>query len=611
MDPHHTEHVVLGIAAILCVGVAAQWTAWRLGLPSVLLLMAVAFVAGPVLGWLNPDELLGSLLTPLVSLSVGLVLFEGGLSLEFSEVKTIRAAVWRVVAVGAVVTWGSIAVVSHYILALEWPVAILFGALLTVTGPTVIIPMLRTLRVRGSGGALAKWEGIINDPIMVVCAVLVFEAIVGSASANAGTAVARGLFLTIFVGGGFGLVCGWALQFVLQRHWVPDYLHIALTLGVFAICFAVPNLVQHEAGLASVTIMGVLLANQRGVAIRHIVEFKENVRTLLISALFIVLTARLTLDDFASAGWESLLFAGVLIVVVRPLAIGAALFGSSVSRNDRLFLAWLAPRGIVAASLAALLAERLSAIGYESAERLAPVTIVVVAVTVAVYGLTTPPVARRLGLSLLDPQGLLIMGAHGWARKIAKAVKDAGFDVVLVDTNWKNISQAKLEGLKGYYGSLLSEASEHRMDLSAMGRLAALTRNDQANALAAVHSIERFGRARVFQLAPAEGSRGAMATEVPSHLRGRVLFSSDVTYDELDRKFAAGWELKTTPLTDAFGLAEFKERYSEKAIPLFLATSAGALHVVTPEAGLTAKDGSRLIALVPRQEGEPKAKEQS
>ena len=602
MDPHHPEQVILGIAAILSVGVASQWAAWRLGLPSVLLLMAVAFVAGPVLGWLHPDTLLGDLLTPLVSISVGLVLFEGGLSLEFPEIKNVRAAVFRVVGIGAIVTWVAIAFASWLILALPLPVAILFGALLTVTGPTVIIPMLRALRVRGSGGAIAKWEGIINDPLMVICAVLVFEAILGGAMQHASEAVARGLFLTIFVGGGLGIACGWGLQFVLQRHLVPDYLHIALTLGVFALCFAIPNMVQHEAGLVSVTLMGMFLANQKGVAIRHIIEFKENVRTLLIAALFIVLTARLTLEDFASAGWESLVFAAVLILLVRPIAIYAALTGTNISGNDKKFLAWLAPRGIVAASLAALFAERLTEIGYEGAERLAPVTIVVVATTVAVYGLTTPIVARRLGLSLLDPQGLLIMGAHPWARKLAKAVKDAGFEVLLVDTNWKNVSNAKMEDLRAFYGSLLDEESEHRIDMSSMGRFIGLTRNDQANALAATHMIERFGRARVFQLAQSEGGRGAAAEHLPSHLRGRVLFKPGVTFEFLDKCFAAGWEIKATPLTDEFKLEEFKKRYGEEAVPLFLATPAGALHVVTPEADLIARDHSKLIALIPPED---------
>lgn len=605
-DHHVTEGIVLGIAAILALGVGAQWAAWRLGLPSVLLLMGTAFVVGPVFGWLDPDTLLGPLLTPLVSLSVGVVLLEGGLSLEFSEIKQLRGAVGRIVTVGAAITWVGIAVASYFILSLPIEVAILFGALLTVTGPTVIVPMLRTLKIKGSAGTVAKWEGIVNDPLMVVCAVLVFEAIVGGAASDASTAVARGIFMTVFVGGIAGFGSAWLLQFFLKRHWVPDYLHIALTLGVFGLCFAIPNMIQQEAGLAAVTIMGVVLANQRDYAIRHIIEFKENVRTLLISALFIVLTARLSIDDFLSAGWASLLFAAALIFVVRPAAVMITFIGSSLKMQERIFLAWLAPRGIVAASLAAIFADQLVRLGYPEAERLTPVTIVLVAVTVATYGLTSPMLARRLGLSLLDPQGLIIMGGHEWARRIGKAVKDAGFEVLVVDTNWKNVSQARMDGLKAYYGSLLSEETEHRLDISGMGRIAAMTRNDEANALACMNGVEHFGRARTFQLSPSEGAQGDRPADVPAHVMGRILFAKGCTFDRLSTLFATGWEIRLTSITDTFKMDEFRARNGEDAVVMFLITPGGALNVATPGEDLMLKDGSKLIALVPPEEKEAK-----
>jgi len=432
----------------------------------------------------------------------------------------------------------------------------------------------------------------------VICAVLVFEAMIAGATAEATVAVLRGVFLTILLGGLFGALGAGLIYVLLRYHLVPDFLHIGLTLAVFAVVFTVPNHFQHESGLAAVTLMGVLLANQKTVSVRHIVEFKENVRTILIAALFVVLTARLTIEDFVQGGMMSLYFTAALIVFVRPIAAFVATTGSRLNWREKSFLAWMAPRGIVAASLSSIFAERLADAGFEGAEEMIPLTIVVVALTVAVYGLTAPVVALRLGLSQADPQGLVIMGAHEWGRKISAAVKEAGFKVYMADTNWKNISRARMEDIPSFYGSILDEDVEQHMDISGAGKFLAMTRNDEANALAAVHMAERFGRVNVFQVAPLASTKGERERKVPTHMRGRVLWGNDLTFEKIEAFFREGAIIKTTLLTPEFGFKDFKQQYGEWGIPLFLITENNRLQVFATDNPPAPRPGQTLVSLI-------------
>lgn len=596
---HSHETFAAGIALIAVLGVASQWLAWRFRLPSVLLLMTAGFVAGPVTGVLDP-AMFGGALLPMVSLAVGLVLFEGGLSLRFHEIRDTRKAVVRLVTVGALIAWAAIALLARLLLGLPWSLAILLGALLTVTGPTVIIPMLRSLRLTSRPASVVKWEGIIIDPIMVVCAVLVYEAMLTDATSTATFAVVEGLVKTIVLGGAFGVLGAALIYLPLRFRAVPDFLHIPLAIAVFAVCFVLPNGLQGESGLVSVTLMGVLLANQKSVSLNHIIEFKEHIRTLIIAALFIVLTARLSLADFAAAGPMSLVFAAALIVAVRPLSVFGAAAGTSLAKRERAFLAAMAPRGIVAASLTSIFAERLTAAGFAEAAAMTPVTIVVVASTVAFYGLTAPIAARRLGLSQENPQGILVMGGHEWARRIAAAVTEAGFRALIVDTNWKHIARARMEGLPAAHGSILGEDIFERLDLAGIGRMIALTRNEQANALAAVRFVELFGRAEVYQLPSAPGDAASRPTETPGHLRGRTLFGAEVTYDRLTALFDAGAEVRTTKLTAEFDFTAFKTRYGAEAIPLFLIGDGNRLTVFATDNRPAPKPGHRIVSLIAR-----------
>ncbi|MBN1965399.1 MAG: sodium:proton antiporter [Anaerolineae bacterium] len=590
------EEVLLGIAMIIVLGIVAQWLAWRVKLPSILVLLAFGFLAGPITGLLKPDELLGDLLAPVVSLSVGIILFEGGLSLKVSELRQIGGVVRNLIIAGALVTWLLAAGAADVLLGLDFALSALLGAILVVTGPTVIMPLLRDIRPTGQIGNILRWEGILIDPLGVTLAVLVFEAIFVGNLQQASTQAVLGFLETIVIGGVIGYVAARILNLLLRRYWVPDHLQIPVTLMAVIGAFSLADLLQPEAGLLATTVMGMVVANQKAFSVKRIVDFKENVGVMLISNLFILLAARLELSDFSYLGVNSLLFLAFLMLVVRPLAVWISTWRSRLTWREKAFAAWLAPRGIVAAATASIFAQELLHVNYPQAERLAPLTFLVIIGTVSIYGLTARFVARRLGVAQAQPQGMLIIGAHGWAREIAAALQKQGFMVLLVDTNYEHIQSARMAGLPVFYGNALAEhVLEKGLDLNGIGRLLALTSNDEVNALAALHFTEVFERSEIYQLACQEKHR---SEAVPLNLRGRLLFGPNVTYDYLERRFSEGAVVKATPITGEFSFEDFRARYNGEAVPLFQVSENGTLNIFSLDQQTVLRPGQVVISLV-------------
>jgi NhaP-type Na+/H+ or K+/H+ antiporter len=598
-SPHGADEraLFIGLAGIFVLGIGAQWLAWRLRLPSILLLLLFGFLAGPVTHLVDPQQLLGELLFPLVSVCVGLILFEGGLTLRLKELQGTGGALLGLLTVGALVTWVLAAAAAYLLLDMRLSMSLLLGAILVVTGPTVVIPMLRHIRPSGAVGPIAKWEGIIIDPIGAVLAVLVFEVetlLQQEAYVSATGAALAGLGRTLLVGGTAGVAGAWLLRTLLVRHWVPDLLDSPMVLMVVVATFTGANLLQSESGLVAVTLMGVLLANQNRVPMKPILEFKERLSVLLISSLFILLGARLDVNQFTALSWRGPVFVALLILVVRPLCVLCGTAFAGLRWNERVFLAWLAPRGIVAAAVASVFALRL---GDAAASALVPATFLVIVGTVAVYGLTSFPLARWLGLATTTPQGVLMASAHPGARAIAHALTQAGYRVVLVDNNYHHIQQARMEGLETCHDSVLSEYVREELDLWELGRLLALTPNDEVNSLACLNFSEVFGRSEVYRIATrAPGETRSETTT--THFSGRLLFGKHVTYEYLDERFAAGAVVKRTRLTREFDFERFRQQYGESAVPLFAITEGGKLIVGTADQPLAPKPGQTVIALV-------------
>lgn len=568
-----TEHLLIGITSILIFGIGAQWVAWRFKLPAILLLLISGIMAGPVFNLLDPDQLMGDLLTPFISVSVAIILFEGGLSLRFSELKNIGGVIGNLVSIGVLFTWGITAVSAYYIFPFDWELAILIGAILVVTGPTVIIPLLRQVRPSGQVGSILKWEGIVIDPIGAMLAVLVFEVIL-STSLSAATSVAvMSIVKTIFFGTLVGLAGAALIYFLLKRHLLPDYLQNPINLMVVVTVFTISNMLQHESGLWATTLMGIALANQKSARIHHITEFKENLRVLLLSGLFILLAARVELNNLLeNLNWNIVGFLAILILIARPVGVYISTIFSNLNWREKLFLSWMAPRGVVAASISSIFAISLAQNGFSHADQLVPIVFLVIIGTVTIYGLPASWIARKLGVAKPVPNGVLILGAHDWAIKIAKTIQDQGFKVLITDANWRHIHKAKTENIETHHGNILSEFALEEIDLDGIGRMLSLTPNDEVNSLAALRFGEIFGRSYVFQIPP--NTRGQTENkDVTGHLSGRILFHEKLNFEQLSTLIKPDTEIQVKKIDDTDSAADFKKASGEKYIPLFLITS--------------------------------------
>jgi NhaP-type Na+/H+ or K+/H+ antiporter len=579
-----SHDILVQLTAIFILGILAQWVAWKIRVPSILLLLGAGIAVGPGFDVIDPNTLFGDVLLPLVSLAVALILYEGGMNLRYRELRKqqIRGVLFRIVTIAVLISWVLGAATAHYIIGFAWPPAVLLGAMLVVTGPTVIGPLLRHLRLRGRVASILKWEGIVVDPLGASLAVLVFS-VLKAGGFQAGLAVATYDFgTTLVIGVSLGCAAAAILILVIRNFWVPDSLHNPVSLMLMFGSFTAANSLQHESGLFAVTVMGMSLANQKWVSIRHVLEFKETLTVLLISCLFVVLAARLQWQDFGSVGWESLLFVVVMIVVVRPLSILAATIGTSLSWQERLFLSWMAPRGIVAVAVTSVLSLELVAAGYPRGVELVPVTFLMVLVTVLVYSLSSSPLARRLGLVQVNPQGILFIGAHGWARAMAHALMNAKCNLLLIDTDWDNICFARIAGLPCVYGSALAEKTREEIDYGGLGRVLAVTANNEVNALACVRYLEDFGRKEVYQLAFPSDKHGRYETISKDHL-GRLLFRKDLSFARLSEAFGNTPEVRSTKLTKEFDFQAFKALHGDDAIPLFVLKPSGTIEVYTVE----------------------------
>lgn len=594
------EETIVQIALILGLGIACQWIAWRLRIPSILILLAVGFASGPVLNWVHPEALLGNALTPLVSLAVGIILFEGGMTLKLSELRRIGPVVRNLNSVSVVVTWAIVTAAAYYILQLSLPLAALLGGILTVTGPTVIGPLLRHVGNVGAPGTILKWEGILIDPIGATLGLLVFEAILNgtfqSVLGNSVTDGVTGFLKTAFIGTGAGVTGAWIVIQSLRRFLIPDYLQNPFVLMLVVVFFALSNTLQHESGILATTIMGILIANAKGVDTSHILEFKETLSILLISVLFIVLAAGLDLAVLNEIDGRYFGFLAVLLFVARPAAVAVATIGSDLNWRERLFIAWLAPRGIVAAAVTSLFAFQLVEAGYTEAQRLVPIIFFVIVGTVTVYGLTAVPLSRWLKLVKEYPTGFLIAGAHPWARELAVLFQKYGHKVIVVDNNAENVAAAESLGLRAIQGNILAEQVEEQVEFEGVESFLALTANDEINSLAALNYAHVFDKQNVYQIAPMQSGQREDEATIPANLRGTSLFGDKITAAQLRQWGEHGRVLHDITLSEGLTAEEFAKEYPDTAL-LFIIHRNGRIEPVVNQSTVTLLAGQSVITL--------------
>jgi len=591
------ESIFFIIAGLLAASILCQWGAWRVRLPAIIFLLLTGILAGPILGLLHPEQLLGNFLFPFISISVAIILFEGSLTLRFKEILGFEAVIRNMVSFGMVVTWLITTVTAHYVVGMSWQIAFVFGAITVVTGPTVIAPILRTVRPTANVANILRWESIVIDPIGAALSVLVYEYILTASAGSPWGHTLLFFFRLLIVGTTIGIASGFFLGTALRANWIPDFLRNIATLSVVLVSFILANGLQHESGLVTVTVMGVWLANMKDVDVQGIIDFKESISLLLISLLFITLAAQIDLQALLDLGWRALVLVLAIQFLARPLNIVISATGSKLSWPERHFLAWIAPRGIIAAAISALFAVQLEKAGFVDAKLLSPLTFFVIIATVLLQSTTANFIAKWLKVAEPDPKGFLIIGANNVARALARALAHNGVRALLSDTVRGNVTKAKIEGLACYFGNPFSEHADQYLPLTGIGRVLALSSHETINVAAAMHYRNELGADKVFVIQSKLRERISNRMRLPIQRLSRTLFARDVTHSYLSWVLAHGGTIHTTKLSRHFGFADFIKRHGYRAVPLFAIDPKHVVHVFCEELRIDPKAGWLIIYL--------------
>jgi NhaP-type Na+/H+ or K+/H+ antiporter len=586
---------------ITVLGISAQWLAWRFRLPAILLLSLAGLAAGPGLGLIHPGEQLGAMLNPLVGLLVSVILFEGGMNLRIHELKEAGPGVKRLATYGVAITWVLGSMAAHYVGALSWPVAIIFGTIIVVTGPTVIMPLLRQARLKQRPASLLKWEGIINDPIGALLAVLVFEYFQYAGSDAALLQVIGGLAAAIAASVTLGVGGGYLLGKAFSRDDVPEFLKAPVTLAFVLLCYGVANLAQHEAGLLATTLLGMTLGNMRLRSIEELRRLKEYVTILLVSGIFVILTANLDPHILTRLDWRSGVLLALVVFAIRPVSVLVSTIGLGMDWRERALLSWIAPRGVVAVTIAGVFAAGLAAKGYPGADLLLPLIVSLVLITVVLHGSTIGWLARKLGLAAASQNGILIVGASNWSTDLAIELKKMNVPILIADSSWYNMSKARLAGIRTHYGEILSEHAEMELELNDVGFLFAVTANDAYNAFVCTRFAAEFGRNQVLQL-PMHGATGTEEKKsIKLANRGLIAMREGATKEELERRHYLNWQFKKTKFTQTFSHENYLQIESAEALPILLLRPDGTVLFQSEEFPLKPAEEDVLLSFVPPQ----------
>jgi len=589
------QAVVPLIAGVAVAGVGAQWIGWRLNIPSILILLVLGLAVGPILGLVKSDAVLGTIMRPAIGLAVAIIVFEGGLSLNLRELRTAGSGVQRLVFLALPLNWllGSLA--GHYVGALAWPVAILFGSILVVTGPTVIMPLLRQSKLEPRSAAFLKWEAIVNDPIGATLTLLILSLLIllhgAGGHAIAAWSLAGHALLGILVAGALGLALPFGLKRLFHGDLTPEYLKTPIILALALGIYAAGEAIQSETGLIGATLFSVVLGNIEITGLQELRRFKESLTVFLVSGLFILLAANIDPAVLRHISWPIVLTTLAILFVARPLAIGLATIGARMTWKERLLVGWIGPRGVVAAAVAGLAADQLGAAGYADARLVLPMVFMVIAATVVLHGLTLGPLARLLGLASGSPPGLLIVGAQDWTLALGRALRPLGVPTLITDPDWHALRPARLAGLATARVEILSAKGEHLIDLRDLDYVLAATDDDAYNALVCTRFAPELGRERVHQAAPhPDGPHARTSRE----WRGKFVAHPDLTNARLNALVAEGWEFRSrTPeaLSDSHDAPAHH--------PFLIIGAEGALTFYSDDRETAPASGDRILCFEP------------
>ncbi len=580
------------LAGIIILGIVAQWFAWRLKLPAILPLILIGLLVGPVASMYTEDghKLIepvwngekglfpGDALYYFVSLAISIILFEGGLTLKRSEIRNVGPVITKLITLGSLVTFFGAGIAAHYIFGLSWQISFLFSALIIVTGPTVITPILRNIPLKKDVSAVLKWEGILIDPIGALAAVLVFEFIsVGEGKAYTITALVEFGKILLF-GFTFGFTFAHALAFLIKKNFIPHYLLNVASLSTVLLVFVMSDAFAHESGLLAVVVMGMVMGNTELPNIKELLYFKESLSILLISILFILLAANINMSDLELIfNWNTALLFGVIVFIIRPLGVFLCSTKSNLKFNEKLFIGWVGPRGIVAAGIASLFGSKLLKQGEVGAEYITPLVFMIVLGTVLLNATTARFFAKMVGVFLMKSEGILIIGASKFSRLMGDYLQKNNRHVVLVDSNQNNVTMAKNLGLEAFSANIYSDALEDNIELSDIGYLMSLTGNADINNYAINKFKKQFGEHGSFRLVSSDEMND------PENNPKEGLFSHTDDYMKLmetTRKYPAIHEIELNGVKHYQGLIEITNT-DEEIIPLFLKDGKGDLKIIS------------------------------
>lgn len=571
------DTLLFDLMLIIFLGVISQWLAWRFRLPAIVLMSIAGLAVGPFLGIIHPEESFGELFKPFISLAVAIILFEGSLNLNFKEIRGFNKPVLRIVTLGAFIAWICGSLAAHYIAGLSWAVAFVIGGLFIVTGPTVILPLLRQAKLKPRPAAILKWEGIVVDPFGALLALFAFQFVLFAIGDV--TAGAFGLFfLASLFAVAFGAGAGWLLGRMIEKGQVPEFLKAPLVFSVVLLAFVLSDIVMHETGLLAVTAMGMVMANMHIASINDMRHFKENISVLLISSIFVMLTASLSLEVLNEIfNWRIIAFVLATLFLVRPLSIWLSTIGTDLSLQERTLIGWIAPRGIVALTVSGYFAGVLLDAGFQDAELLTALTFALVFSTVVAHGFTIGWLGRKLGLSSGDQPGILIVGAGSFVLKFAEALAEKNGNVLIMDPSWGRLQEARLAGLNTYTGEILSEHTKYELELTSYDTMIMASELDSYNALVINNFVPDFGRENMYKTSIHQGN----PDDLNATLKGKTLFGNEWNIHELNEKAEEGYTIRKTQLTPQYTFEEYKKKWSADTILLFIEREQGKIDFFT------------------------------
>jgi len=545
--------IFLGIALTFGAGMLAQWVAWRFRLPAIVLLFTIGLLFGPGLGILHPSETMGWVFRPLVSLLVAIVVFEGGMALDIRQLREAGEGVARLTMLALPINWVLGSLAAHYVAHLEWGTSMLFGAIIVVTGPTVVLPLLRSAKLQPKVAAFLRWEAIVNDPLGAILAAVVLQLMLLHVDLHTGvffTHTLPDLLAAATESISAGILPAYLIRYLFTRDMMPEILKTPVLISMALVIFTACNLEMEGAGLVAVTIFGMALTNLHIPGVAELRRIKESMVVLVVSVLFILLTADLHREVLKHLSIPILMLTLVVLFVVRPVGIFFSTLGTSMPWKERLFVGWIAPRGIVAAAVAGAAGIRLKETGYQSADLIMPAVFAVIAVTMILHGFSLRPIARALKLTLSNDPAIAILGASGWSVDLAACLHREGIPVLLVDNRSSALMPAAQMDIPVLRTELLSQHGQEALEERPADYLIATTGDGIYNGMICGHLAPAMGRERVFQISPGV-ARLDFYHGLSRDSRGKVLGEPAWNYTLFDTLFEQGWRFTSRVATDA------------------------------------------------------------